>query len=106
MAPECVMIPHWPAFVSSSAKSRARAPGPNCTESRVRASQEMPWQKNLPVNTGDAGDAGSVPGLGRPPGGGSGNPHQYSCLEDPHGQWSLAGYRPRGHKELDTTEHA
>ena len=36
--------------------------------------------KNLPANVGDARDAGSVPGLGRPPGGGNGNPLQYSCL--------------------------
>ena len=38
------------------------------------------------------------------PGGGHGNPLQYSCLENPHGQSSLEGYSPRGHKELDTTE--
>ena len=40
----------------------------------------------------NVGDLGSVPGLGRSPGGGHGNPLQYSCLEDPHGQRSLAGY--------------
>ena len=40
----------------------------------------------------DAGDLGSIPGLGRSPGGGHGNPLQYySCLENPHGQRSLAG---------------
>ena len=50
------------------------------------------------------GDLGSIPGLRRSPGGGHGNPHQYSCLENPHGQRSLAGYSPWGHKELDTTE--
>ena len=33
----------------------------------------------------NAGDLGSVPGLGRSPGGGHGNPLQYSCLENPHG---------------------
>ena len=37
---------------------------------------------------------GSIPGLGRSPGGGHGNPLQYSCLEKPHGQ-SLVGYSPR-----------
>ena len=42
----------------------------------------------------DEGDLGSVPGLGRSPGGGHGNPLQYSCLENPHGQRSLAGYSP------------
>ena len=35
---------------------------------------------------------------------GHGNPLQYSYLENPHGQRSLAGYSPQGHKELDTTE--
>ena len=50
------------------------------------------------------GDLGLIPGLGRPPGGGHGNPLQYSCLENPHGQRSLAGYSPWGHKELDMTE--
>ena len=35
---------------------------------------------------------------------GNGNPIQYSCLENPHGQRSLAGYSPWGHKELDRTE--
>jgi len=38
--------------------------------------------KNLPANTGDAGDLDLVPGLGRPPGVGNGNPLQYSCLEN------------------------
>ena len=37
-----------------------------------------------------AGDLGSIPGLGRSPGGGHGNPLHYSCLENPHGQRSLA----------------
>ena len=44
------------------------------------------------------------PGLGRSPGGGNGNPLQYSCLENPPGQRSLAGYSPWGCKESDTTE--
>ena len=38
--------------------------------------------KNLPVNEGDARDTGSIPGLGRSPGKGNGNPFQYSCLEN------------------------
>ena len=46
-----------------------------------------------------AGDPGSVPGLGRSPGGGHGNLLQYSCLESPHEQRSLMGC-----KESDTTE--
>ena len=39
--------------------------------------------KNLPSNTGDIRDAGSVPGSGRSPGEENGNPLQYSCLENP-----------------------
>ena len=38
--------------------------------------------KNLPANAGDARDVGSIPGLGRGPGGEHGNPLQYSCLEN------------------------
>ena len=51
-----------------------------------------------------AGELSSIPGLGRSPGGRHGNPLQYSCLENPHGQRSLAGYSPRGCKESDRTE--
>ena len=51
-----------------------------------------------------AGDPGSIPGLGSSPGEGNGNPLQYSCLGNPHGQRSLAGYSPLGRKESDTTE--
>ena len=50
------------------------------------------------------GDPGSIPGLGRSPGAGNDNPLQFYCLENPHGQRSLAGYSPWGHKELDMTE--
>ena len=42
----------------------------------------MPVVKNLPANTGDIRDVGSIPGSGRSPGGGHGNPLQYSCLEN------------------------
>ena len=52
----------------------------------------------------NVGDLGSIPGLGRSTGEGHGNPLQYSCLENPHGERSLAGYSPQGHKESDTTE--
>ena len=50
--------------------------------------------KNLPA---DERDAGCIPGLGRSPGEGNGNPLQYSCLENPHEQRSLACYSPLGH---------
>ena len=52
----------------------------------------------------NVGDQGSIPGLERSPGGGHGNPLQYSCLENSYEWRSLAGYSPWGHKELDTTE--
>ena len=42
----------------------------------------------------NVGDSGLIPELGRPCGGGYGNLLHYSCLENPHGQRSLAGYIP------------
>ena len=39
--------------------------------------------KHLPANAGDVRDLGSIPGSGRAPGGGHGNPLQFSCLENP-----------------------
>ena len=52
----------------------------------------------------NAGDLGLIPGLGRSPGKGNGYPLQYSCLENPHGRRSLAGYSPWGREKLDMTE--
>ena len=52
----------------------------------------------------NAGDLGSLPGLEDSLGGEHGNPLQYSCLENPHGQRVLVGYSPWGHKESHTTE--
>ena len=68
------------------------------------ASQVLLVLKNPPANAGDAGDPGLIPGWGRCPGGGRGNPLQYSCLENPQGQRSLVGYSPWGCRESDTTE--
>ena len=80
---------------------------------------KIPWRRDrlpTPVSLGfpdssdrkdstcNVGDLGSILGLGRFPGGEHGNLLQYSCLENPHGQRSLVGYSPGGHKELDTTE--
>ena len=54
-----------------------------------RASQVVLVVKKAPANAGDIRDTGSIPGLGRSPGGGDGNPLQYSCLENPtdRGAW-------------------
>ena len=60
--------------------------------------------KNLPANAGGVGDAGLIPGSGRTPGGGHGNPLQFSHQDNPHGQRSLVSYSPWGCKQLDTTE--
>jgi len=51
--------------------------------------------KNPPANTGDIRDVVSIPGLGRCPGGGNGNPLQYSCLENPmnRGTWQATVLR-------------
>ena len=50
--------------------------------------------KNLPANVGDTRDMGLIPGSGRSPGGGNGNPLQYSCPENPRdrGAWWAAVY--------------
>ena len=55
-------------------------------------------------STCNARDAGLIPGLGRSPGGGHGNPLQCFYPEIPHGQRSLVGYNPWCHKESDVTE--
>ena len=49
-------------------------------------------------------DLSLILGLGKSPGGGHGNPFQYSCLKKPHGQRSLVNYSPWDQKELDMTE--
>ena len=60
--------------------------------------------KESACSAGDAGDSGSIPGSGRSPGGGHGNPFPVFLPGDSHGQRSLVGYSPWGHKEQDTTE--
>ena len=66
--------------------------------------QALPWaglpggtngKKNLPANAGDMREVGSIPGLGRSPGGGHGSPLQYSCLENPmeRGAWQATVHR-------------
>ena len=59
-----------------------------------RSFQVVPMVKNPPANAGDIRDMGSIPGLGRSPGEGHGNPLQYSCLENPmdRGAWWATVY--------------
>ena len=85
----------------------------------IRELGRFPWRRDrqtTPVFMGfpggsddkesacSAGELGSIPGLGRSPGGEHGNLLQCSCLENHPGQRSLLCYSPWGHKESDTTE--
>ena len=58
--------------------------------------------QSVKESAGSAGDLGSIPGSEGSPGEGNGNPLQYSCLENPHGQRRLADYTPWGHKSHTT----
>ena len=60
---------------------------------------KIPWTEEP---SGPQGDLGSIPGSGRSPGEGNGNPLQYSCLENPIDVGAC--YSPWGRKESDTTE--
>ena len=59
------------------------APGAGEGQVTLWASQVVLVVKNLLANAGDVKDVGLIPGLGRSPGEGNGNPLQYSCLENP-----------------------
>ena len=59
--------------------------------------------KNASANAKDTRDVGLIPGSGKSPGVGNGNPLQYFCLKKFHGQRSLVGYSSKGLKESDTT---
>ena len=60
----------------------------------------LPWCSVGNESSFNVGDMSSIPGLGRPSGGGNGNPLHYSCLENPMDR----EYFPWGHKESDMTE--
>ena len=63
---------------------------------------DFPGDSDGKASVYNAGDPGSIPGLGKSPGEGNGNPLQYSCLENPvdRGAW----WAPWGRTESDTTE--
>ena len=74
-----------------------------------RASQVALVVKNPPANAGDNKDAGSIPGFGRCPGEGHGNPLQYSCLEKPmdRGAWKAIVHRvTKSQTQLKRLKHA
>ena len=63
--------------------------------------------KHLPASAGDLRNSGSIPALGRAPGGGHGNPLQYSCLENPmdRGAWQATVHRVAESDTTEATEH-
>ena len=73
----------------------------------IPASEVALEVKNPPANAGDIRNLGSIPGSGRPPGGGHGNPLQYPCLENPmdRGAWRATAHglqrvgHDRGHPQ-------
>ena len=67
-----------------------------------KATQDFSGGSEVKASAGNVGVPGSIPGLGRPPGEGNGNPLQYSCLENPMDRGAL--WAPWGRKESDTTE--
>ena len=64
----------------------------------------FPGGSDCKESTCNAGDLGSVPGLGRSPGGGHGNPLQYSCLENSRDRGAWQAIDHGGLKESDMTE--
>ena len=70
-------------------------PGTELASLALRASQVVLVVKNPPVHAEYSRDAGSIPGLGRSPGEGNGNPFQYSCLENSmdRGAWQATVHR-------------
>ena len=77
------------------------SPWPNPVERSSLYLSGFPGGSDGKESACNAGDLGSIPGLGRSLGGGQANPLQYSILENPHRQRSLAGYSPWGRKESD-----
>ena len=64
----------------------------------------FPGGSEVKASACNAGDLGSIPGSGRSPGEGNGNPLPVFLPGGSHGQRSLVGYSPQGRKESDTTE--
>ena len=63
------------------------------------------WLSDGKESSSNAGDPGSIPGLGRSPGEGNGYPLQYSCLENPMDRGAWRATSPWGHTESDTPKH-
>ena len=82
--------------LSSSTRDQTQALGNESMGSQTLDHLRIPSpssSEDFPSGLGNVGDLGLIPGLGKSPGEGHGNPLQYSCLESPHGQRSLEGGR-------------
>ena len=69
--------------------------------SSILGASQWLGSKESTCNAGETGDASSIPGSGRSPGGGNDDPLQHSLPGKSHGERNLVGYCPWGHKELD-----
>ena len=92
----CSRKPQFHSWVGKISWRRDRLPTP--------VFLGFPGSSDGKESASNVGDLGLITGLGRSPGGGRGNPLQYSCLENPHGQRTLVDYHPWGRKESDRTE--
>ena len=98
----------WWAAVYGVAQSRTRlkrlsSSSSSSTYIKKKCMVDFPGGSDGKESVYITGDLGLIPGLGKSPGGGPGNPHQYSCLENPHGQRSQRA-PVQGVAESDTTE--
>ena len=75
-----------------------------CFDSLFKNKLGFPGGSEDKASPCNAGDLGLIPGSGRSPGEGNGNPLWYSCLENPTGRRSLVGYSPWNRKVSDTTK--
>ena len=91
-------------FSQTTSDSETKALGQDEQRVRKRIKLCFPGGSDGKESAYSAGDLGLIHRLGRPPERERGNPLQYSCLENPHGQKSLAGHSPKSHKESDLTE--
>jgi len=101
-------IPNYPKAISSNfPKIIYVANKWSCVLQRV--SQVALVVKNWPANAGDARNMGWIPGWGRSPGEGNGNPLQYSCLENPMdrgARWATVHGVPNSQRQLSNSLHA
>ena len=101
----------WWATIHRVWKSQKRLQRPSMLASiswgfAVGISGKKKKKKKPTCSAGDTGAPGLIPRWRRFPGGGHGNPLQYSCMDKPHEQRTLVGYSPWGRKESDMTQEA